>query len=139
GPCVPRGGRGPGGRGGRLRRGPLRRSPRVGEPGPCRGRARRPAAAHLPGGGRAPAGPDVPGAPMRARARRFAPWLLLLLATAVLAALLATPRSGEPFGPTNPGPDGAQALARVLGAQGVDVELVPGSARLAEGEVVAGP
>lgn len=76
---------------------------------------------------------------MRARARRFAPWLLLLLTTAVLAALLATPRSGEPFGPTNPGPDGAQALARVLAAQGVDVELVPGSSRLAEGEVVAGP
>ncbi|WP_134773824.1 DUF4350 domain-containing protein [Ornithinimicrobium flavum] len=76
---------------------------------------------------------------MRTRARRLAPWVLLLLATAVLASLLATPRSGEPFGPTNPGPDGAQALARVLAGQGVDVELVTGSAPLAEGEVVAGP
>lgn len=74
-----------------------------------------------------------------ARVRSFAPWVLLVLATAVLAALLATPRSGEPFGPTNPGPDGAQALARVLAGQGVDVELVHGSARLTEGEVPTGP
>lgn len=65
--------------------------------------------------------------------RRLGPWLLLLLATAALAALLSTPRSGEPFGPVNPGVDGGQALAEVLREQGVDVEVVPGTAALDRG------
>lgn len=71
--------------------------------------------------------------------RRFGPWVLLLLATAVLATLLSTPRTGELFEPTNPGPDGGQALAEVLRDQGVEVEVVPGSTALSEGRVQTGP
>ncbi|WP_298890483.1 DUF4350 domain-containing protein [uncultured Serinicoccus sp.] len=62
--------------------------------------------------------------------RRWAPWVLLVLVAAVLAALLSTPRSGEPLSPVNNGPDGAQALAEVLRQEGVDVEIVAGTTGL---------
>lgn len=65
--------------------------------------------------------------------RRLGPWVLLVLATAALAALLSTPRSGEPFGPLNPGVGGGQAVAEVLRDQGVEVEVVRGTSSLGEG------
>lgn len=47
--------------------------------------------------------------------------LVLLLGVAVTVAL--TPRgSGDPLAPDNPAPDGARAVAQVLGRQGVDVQ-----------------
>lgn len=73
------------------------------------------------------------------RLRRLLPWVVLALATAVLAALLSTPRTGELLEPTNPAENGGQALARVLQQQGVDVQVVHGSARLSEGDVRTGP
>ncbi len=62
--------------------------------------------------------------------RRWAPWVLLVVVVTVVAALLSTPRSGEPLSPVNNGPDGAQALAEVLRDEGVDVELVAGTGGL---------
>ncbi|WP_122263443.1 DUF4350 domain-containing protein [Ornithinimicrobium cerasi] len=62
--------------------------------------------------------------------RRWAPWVLLALAAAALAAVLAGGGSGEPMGADNPGRDGGRALARVLAARGVDVQEVPGTAAL---------
>lgn len=76
---------------------------------------------------------------MSARVRRLLPWVVLALATAIVAALLSTPRTGELLDPANPGENGGQALARVLEEQGVDVQVVPGSERLSEGQVAAGP
>lgn len=73
------------------------------------------------------------------RLRRLAVWVALVIATAIVAALLSTPRTGELLEPTNPGANGGQALARVLQQQGVDVHVVHGSTALAEGDVVAGP
>ncbi|PZU47337.1 MAG: hypothetical protein DI571_04450, partial [Arsenicicoccus sp.] len=56
--------------------------------------------------------------------------MLLVVVVTVVAALVSTPRSGEPLSPRNNGPDGAQALAEVLRQEGVEVELVSGTAAL---------
>lgn len=69
------------------------------------------------------------------RVRRFAPWVLLLVATVLVAALLSTPQADEPLHPRNNGPGGAQAVAQVLQQQGVEVQLVTGSADLDPGDV----
>lgn len=61
---------------------------------------------------------------------RWGPWVLLVVVVTVVAALVSTPRSGEPLSPRNNGPDGAQALAEVLRQEGVEVELVSGTAAL---------
>lgn len=73
------------------------------------------------------------------RLRRLLPWVVLVLATAIVAAVLSSPRTGELFEPTNPEENGGQALARVLEQQGVDVQLVHGSTPLSEGAVRVGP
>lgn len=83
--------------------------------------------------------PSGAGGTARSRLRRLLPWVVLVLGTAIVAALLSTPRTGELLEPTNPGQNGGQALARVLEQQGVEVQLVQGSARLADGDVEAGP
>jgi hypothetical protein len=56
----------------------------------------------------------------------------LALVVAALGALLAGGGTGEPMAPDNPGREGGQALARVLGDRGVDVRQVPGTAALPE-------
>lgn len=77
--------------------------------------------------------------PATGRVRRLLPWVVLVLGTAILAALLSTPTTGELLEPTNPAQNGGQALARVLEQQGVEVQVVQGTARLSEGDVQAGP
>lgn len=66
------------------------------------------------------------------RVRAWVPWLLLVLATALLSALLAGTQTGEPLDPANAGPDGTQALASVLREQGVQVDVVRGLAGLSD-------
>ncbi|ANS80504.1 Putative secreted protein [Serinicoccus hydrothermalis] len=70
--------------------------------------------------------------------RRYAPWAALALVAVVVAALLTTPRSGEPLHPSNPGPQGAQALYEVLRSQGVDVEVVNGTSEIDPADVGPG-
>lgn len=62
------------------------------------------------------------------RSRRWALWAVVVLAFALLSALLAglAARNADPLDPENPGDNGTQALARVLGDQGVDVQVVRG-------------
>ncbi|HWJ09725.1 MAG TPA: DUF4350 domain-containing protein [Nocardioides sp.] len=69
----------------------------------------------------------------------------LLIALAVVAALVVavwTTRGDEefptPLDPRNPGPDGAQALAEVLGDQGVDLTIARSADELDEARVDAG-
>ena len=68
------------------------------------------------------------GAPARARWRPSRSTLLialfLVVAVAVVALTAGGPTRGATYDPDNPGPDGAQALARVLADEGVDVEVV---------------
>ncbi|HET7193533.1 MAG TPA: DUF4350 domain-containing protein, partial [Nocardioides sp.] len=47
----------------------------------------------------------------------------LVVAVAVVVLLGGGARTGTPLDPDNPGPDGAQALARVLEEQGVDLTV----------------
>lgn len=72
------------------------------------------------------------------RVRRAAPWVLLVVVSVLLAAWLSTPTGGDPLDPHNPQAAGGQALARVLADQGVDVQIVPGTAQLSDGTVPAG-
>lgn len=66
--------------------------------------------------------------------RRWLPWalvglvVLLLVGATVLGGRGA--RSDAPLDPRNPGPEGAQALARVLEQEGVRVQVVRGQAAL---------
>lgn len=89
------------------------------------------------GEGSTPTARPAPGP--TSRLRRLAPWVGLVLATALVAALLTAPRSGDLLDPHNPGPDGGMALARVLQQQGVQVDVVAGSTGLVDGEVQTGP
>ena len=60
-----------------------------------------------------------------------------LVLVSLLVAVLATPRSeGVPLSPDNPAPDGARALAQILGREGVEVRETD---RLAEVLDRAGP
>lgn len=64
--------------------------------------------------------------------RRWAIWvgivLVLMLVITYLTGLSGS--SGKPLDPDNPGPEGMQALAQVLGDQGVEVEVVRGVSNL---------
>lgn len=76
---------------------------------------------------------------------RFRPsrtWLVVGLALAAALALAVWTTAGseqypEPLDPRNPGPDGAQALAEVLGDQGVDVDVVRSADALEDTKVDA--
>jgi len=93
----------------------------------------------------APAPPAAPGAGgpdgSAARSRRGT-WLLVavgLLVSVAVAVLLADgPRSAEPLDPDNPDPEGAQALARVLEREGVEVVVARGADDLESTRVDAG-
>lgn len=76
---------------------------------------------------------SVVGDGTTARSRSTARWrrarwplgvVALLVVTAVVLALSRPVTSGTPLAPDNPGPEGARALAQVLGRQGVDVRYV---------------
>lgn len=73
-----------------------------------------------------------PGRPGRLRRHRGS--LLIgagaLLAVVVAALLGSGTSTSVPFDPDNPGADGAQAVARVLADQGVDVEVARSAAEL---------
>ncbi len=74
--------------------------------------------------------------------RRWALWISIVLALMVLVTYLAglAGSSDTPLDPDNPGPNGMQALAQVLGDQGTEVEVVRGVSSLpdesAEGATV---
>jgi hypothetical protein len=96
----------------------------------------------VPGAGTVPTVPTVPtvtpdgtvlgdGTTARSRARgRWRRWrwvagVVAVLAIGVLAAVLPAPvRSTTPLAPDNPQPNGARAVAQVLGDQGVTVRYV---------------
>lgn len=86
----------------------------------------------------APSPPQRRATVLRTRLRRWGPWVALLLAATVLASLLSGSTSGELLGPDNPGPSGAQALARVLDDHGVDVRVVDGTTALLDEPVGPG-
>lgn len=87
-----------------------------------------PAAAPAPGPG-APGGVVVgDGTTLRSRAARrwrASGWFVLVGAVVIVVmvalALIRTQPSGTPLAPDNPGPDGTQALARILEDHGVQV------------------
>lgn len=77
------------------------------------------------------------------RTRRGGGWLLIGLAiVAALVVAVWTTRGNEefptPLDPRNPGPDGAQALAEVLGDEGVDVSIARSADAFEEESVDAG-
>lgn len=59
----------------------------------------------------------------------------LVLAVALVALVQGGPRSSDPLDPDNPAPQGAQALARVLADEGVDVTVARGVDELEDAEV----
>ena len=74
-------------------------------------------------------------APRRPRWRRRWVWVAVLAAAVVAVAVLFVsqgpgPASSAPLDPRNPTANGAQALARVLEAQGVQVDIARGQAEL---------
>ncbi len=73
--------------------------------------------------------------------RSRAPWLLGALVLVVLVVVTVVGRdgaaTGTPLDPRNPGPEGAQALARVLEDEGVEVTVVRGQEALLERSVTA--
>lgn len=54
----------------------------------------------------------------------------LVVAVVVVALVQGRARTADPLDPDNPGPGGAQAVARVLGDQGVDVTVARGADEL---------
>lgn len=66
--------------------------------------------------------------------------ILLGLVAALAVALLAGrgARTSAAYDPDNPGGDGAQALARVLSDEGVDIDVVRGAPALAGADIDAG-
>ncbi|MGI8949128.1 MAG: DUF4350 domain-containing protein [Ornithinimicrobium sp.] len=70
-------------------------------------------------------------APRRSH-RRWLTWTAVVLGFVVLSAVVSglTARQGAPLDPDNPDANGAQAVARVLADQGVEVEVVRGLSAL---------
>ena len=77
-----------------------------------------------------------------ATVRRHRSTLLLVagvvLAVVVVALVRGGARNADPLDPDNPGPAGAQAVARVLGEQGVEVSVARGADALERARVDAG-
>lgn len=73
----------------------------------------------------------------RRRRRRVLLWAgVLLVVLALMAMMLGSQAPNDtPLHPDNPGDGGMQALARVLAANGVDVEVVEGAAALEAAEI----
>ncbi len=77
--------------------------------------------------------------------RRWALWISVVVGLMLIVTFVAgrSGSSGAPLDPDNPGPDGMQALAQVLGDQGVDVQVARGVDNLpagsAEGATVLVP
>ncbi|NPC98056.1 DUF4350 domain-containing protein [Nocardioides sp. zg-DK7169] len=96
--------------------------------------------------GAPPPGPAAPAAAAPAAAgtarSRRGTWLLvgagLVVAVAVAVVVAGGPRSSERLDPDNPDRDGAQALARVLDGEGVDVVVARGADELDATPVDAG-
>lgn len=88
------------------------------------------------------AGPATETAARAGLLRRHRSTLLitlgLLAAVLVVAWSAGGPRTYEPLDPANPDPDGAQALARVLDEEGVDVTVARGADELERLDVGAG-
>ncbi|MDQ6716417.1 MAG: DUF4350 domain-containing protein [Actinomycetota bacterium] len=98
-----------------------------------------------------PAGPDLEAEPVEpvelvgpatpSPRRRVVRWVLVGLVVLAVAVVMLWRGPGPPttqsLDPRNPGPNGAQALARVLGEQGVDVTVARGQAELARAGVDA--
>jgi hypothetical protein len=91
--------------------------------------------------GDAPVSPAAPTAG-EGRLRRHRSTLVIVLgllaAVAVVVWSSGGPRTYEPLDPANPDADGAQAVARVLDDEGVDVTVARGADQLDETEVGAG-
>lgn len=92
-----------------------------------------------PTGHLAPAAPDLP-ATSGWRRHRSTVLLLTVVALVVVVVALVVGRTttSDPLDPANPGPQGAQALARVLADEGVDVTVVRGGDELDETAVDSG-
>ncbi len=95
--------------------------------------------------GRAP-GPSGPSGPPGGGART--PWhrhrasvligAMLVVAVAAVALTSGGPVRSATYDPDNPGPDGAQAVARVLDDEGVAVDVVRSADALADAAVASG-
>ncbi len=68
-------------------------------------------------------------------ARRWVLWISVVLVLMLIVTFIAgrSGASGAALDPNNPGPDGMQALAQVLGDQGVGVQVVRGVSNLPDG------
>ncbi len=79
--------------------------------------------------------------PERPSLRQRARWWLVVGAAVLVAVLVATwaaqndAEYSEPLDPQNPGPDGAQALAQVLGDEGVDVTIARSRSELHRADI----
>ena len=71
------------------------------------------------------------------RRHRFTVLIVLALAIALFIAIKTsgTQRNNQPLDPDNPGPDGAQAVARVLDNEGVNVDVVRSAEELESTDV----
>lgn len=82
------------------------------------------------------AGPaPAPAGRWRRRRSGLVVGLVLLVALAVVVAVGTGTRTEDPLDPDNPGPDGAQAVARVLADRGVEVRVARGAQALADLDV----
>lgn len=97
------------------------------------------AAVAVPAGPGAPAGQGGGAGGNPTFWQRHRLWLVVGVAVvvAVLVALWAQGGAeySDPLDPQNPGPDGAQALAQVLGDEGVDVTIVRSAAELRRADI----
>lgn len=84
-----------------------------------------------------PTSPALPAGFLRRHRATLLIGLALVAAVALAVALGSGTSSSTPMDPDNPGPDGARALARVLGDEGVEVVVARGADELESVEVDA--